>query len=209
MAKNICYRDKDGEGGFRVDEIADAVSLHLNLLGTGKGDTNLNDVREMIVENTDRVHVSPVLDAEFQKLLGVNPGLASDLRRKLLHQKILAKVVHQVFDMVKSKLNVIDGQYKGQTETIFVDLKPILDTRNYYAEKIRAAFERDRFNLENRIKPVLEQVVEPRFDDLSLSQAKLGAELKDQFARAEEQRSGMEERLLRQLLTAIEKNKNG
>jgi hypothetical protein len=207
MAKNICYR---GEGGFRVDEIADAVSLHLNFLGTGKGDTNLNDVREMIVENIDRAHMSQDLDDEFQKLLGVNPGLASDLRRKLLHQKILAKVVHQVFDKVKSKINVIDGQYEqGQAETIFVDMKPILDTRNYYSEQIRAAFERDRFNLENRIKPVLEQVVEPRFDDLSLSQAKLGAELKDQFARAEDQRSGMEERLLKKLLTAIEKNKNG
>jgi hypothetical protein len=60
-----------------------------------------------------------------------------------------------------------------------------------------------------RITPVLEQVVEPRLDDLSLSQAKLGADLKDQFARAEDQRSGMEERLLKQLLAAIEKNKIG
>jgi hypothetical protein len=54
--------------------------------------------------------------------------------------------------------------------------------------------------LEKRIKPVIEQAVEPRLDDLSLSLAELGAEfgadLKQQFDTAENKRSEMEERLL-------------
>src|ERR1700735_677470 len=208
MAKNIlCY---GGTAGVRVNEIADAVSLHLNFFGTGEDDVKLDGVSEIIVEHADRAVMSQDLYVEFGKLLGVNAELASDVRRKLLHQKILAKVVYRVFDTVKSKINVMAGEYfEGQTDTIFVDIEPILDRRNYYAEKIRAAFEGDVFNLQKRITPIIEQVVEPRLDDLSLSQAKLGADLKDQFTRAEAQRSGMEERLLKQLLAAIEKNKNG
>src|ERR1700688_3422171 len=118
MSKNIlCYGDTVG---VRVNEIADAVSLHLNFLGTGKGDVDLDNETEIIVEHADRAVMSQDLYEEFEKLRGVNPGIASHLRRKLLHQKILAKVIHQVFDRVKSKINVTSGKYyEVQIGTIF------------------------------------------------------------------------------------------
>jgi len=196
----LCY---GGTAATEVNAVAEAVSLHINFLGTGKGDVELDAVRAIIVEDADRAVLSQSRDfyEQFEQLHSVNAVLASDLRRKLLHQKILARVISQVFHKVKAKIDVIGRRYyDGQLDTIFIDIKPILDTKNDYAENlaksISETFKGDAFHLEKRFKPIIEQAVEPRFDDLSLSQAQLGADLKGNFDAAETKRSDMEKRLL-------------
>lgn len=183
-------------GGYPIDQLANAVSTHLNFLGTDTDKIKLSDVSKITVEGVDQCTVPPEIYDEFRLLREENAVAAALFRRKLVQQRILSAVISNVYEYMKSKMDILSENDENKpTDSILVAISDILRDNDSHMKAILEVYG-GRYHLEKRAKNVFEQVASPRLDDLSLSQAMIGANLQRGFTDAEAKRVAMHKELL-------------
>lgn len=189
----ICY---GGVGGFRIDEVADAVSLHLNYLWVAESlkvaRPSLDLIGEVVIEEADQSTMPSPIYRDFSELSATDRPLALRFQKKFTRQLVLAGILSDPYEKLHSKIEVIEGPYsEDQRRTSRYYIQEIRGNKERYLETIKSLGV--TFDLESRIKKILEQVITPPLTDLSLGQARLTADLRKGFDDASSRFDRLEE----------------
>jgi hypothetical protein len=191
--------------GQTVSDVAAAVGIHLNVLGSGRETIKLHDVTKITIEDVDKCPPPPDILDEFESLRQFDAGAATNFRKSLIHYRIISSVMSDVYEVVKYRIRVIPiiDSDKPKDAKLF-DIRDIIKDIGTHTKTVIEFYE-GKYHLEKRAKDVFEQVVSPRLDDLSLGVAKAATAKKmkegfetvrEGFETVEVSRDNMEKRLL-------------
>ena len=178
-----------GLNGRPLEDVARAVSVHLNYLEAGKTLTNVTAIH---IEGADHYTVPPHLYHEVISLREIDSAAATSFRRTLLRQRILDLVLSPIYRRTKDIIRVVAGidLHKPQDASVF-DIGTISASINPWLRIIESTYGADYY-LEKQVKDGFDQVAAPRLDSLAIDQAKLAANLKHGIENAEAKRSEMQ-----------------
>jgi len=164
-------------GGYSLNELADAVSTHLNFIGTGLEKIKLDDIAKITIEDVGQVGMPHEIYREFGLLAEKDQIGASKFRNKLIHQWVTSRVMFTVYENIRENINVTNEvDLHKPIESIIFDIPSILTRIRGYKETIVKFYGED-FHLEKHTRNIFQQVAAPRLDGLALSQAELGADI--------------------------------